>query len=354
MFCYGEKEPWYKKIVPSGMLPAIKLDDRVVTESDVVLKVLEDTYGPLGKKMTAITPQRQLERTLFRAWCEWLCYPSSSAREESEGEAAFVRTLALFEAALGDAPGPWLLGGADPSSADLVFVPYVERMCASLFYYKGFLMRDRTRSPNLCRWLDALEARPTYRGTQSDFHTHVHDLPPQVSPPPPRFAPPPSIANSALHVQMGGCYASGSPEQKKCAAQVDCGPWTNLPDTGLPEPPTCVGEAIQRVAKHKDAVIACNPCEPAVVDEALRCALTLLATGEAAEPPAGSDVALRYVRDRVNVPSDMSLHAARRLRAALEETAALSGDASGPPISMRDRRDQDPRAFRHRSKQVAG
>jgi glutathione S-transferase len=26
MFCYGEKEAWYTKKVPSGMLPAVELD----------------------------------------------------------------------------------------------------------------------------------------------------------------------------------------------------------------------------------------------------------------------------------------------------------------------------------------
>ena len=28
MFCYGEKERWYKQVVPSGMLPALELDGR--------------------------------------------------------------------------------------------------------------------------------------------------------------------------------------------------------------------------------------------------------------------------------------------------------------------------------------
>ena len=149
---------------------------------------------------------------------------------------------------------------------------------------------------------------------------------------------------------MGGCYTSGSPAARKAAGQVDHGPWDgSLPDTALPEPDSAVAEAVHRVVKHKDAVIAANPCaKPAVVDEALRCALTRLATGESCTPAqdAGADAALRYVRDRVNVPRDMSLHAARRLRAALEETAALAGDANGPPISMEHRRDQDPRPFR--------
>lgn len=68
--------------------------------------------------------------------------------------------------------------------ADVVFVPYVERMNASLYYYKGYSLREE--NPLLSRWFSALEERSTYRGTQSDFHTHAHDLPPQ----------------------MGGCYSN--------------------------------------------------------------------------------------------------------------------------------------------------
>ena len=48
MFCYGEKEAWYKKIVPSGMLPAIALDGTIITESDDILLALEGAFGPLG------------------------------------------------------------------------------------------------------------------------------------------------------------------------------------------------------------------------------------------------------------------------------------------------------------------
>lgn len=336
MFCYGEKEPWYKKIVPSGMLPAIKIDGSIITESDVVLTTLEEAFGPLGAPFAAITPQRKLERTLFRAWCEWLCHPSSSAREEQMGEEAFVQTLSVFERELGAQPGPWILGGDAPSSADLVFVPYVERMNASLYYYKGYTMRDPALRPNVCRWFDALEARPTYRGTQSDAHTHSHDLPPQ----------------------MGGCYANASPVQRACASLVDQGPWDSLPDSMTPEPETAVGEAISRVAKHHEAIVQANPCAtPAVVDESLRCALSLLATGEVVAPPAdaeGADAALRYIRDRVNVPRDMSLHAARRLRAALEQTASLAGSGRGPPIPTNHRRDQDPRHFRPAGMRMAG
>ena len=84
MFCYGEKESWYKRKVPSGMLPAIELDGRIIKESDDILIALEKVFGPLnqGMKDRGVLPLRQLERLLFRAWCSWLCYPASSARQE--------------------------------------------------------------------------------------------------------------------------------------------------------------------------------------------------------------------------------------------------------------------------------
>ena len=30
------------------------------------------------------------------------------------------------------------------------------------------------------RWFEAMEQKPSYLGTKSDFYTHVHDLPPQL------------------------------------------------------------------------------------------------------------------------------------------------------------------------------
>ena len=42
MFCYGEKEAWYKKICPLGMLPAIQFNSgEIVTDSDNILVALE-------------------------------------------------------------------------------------------------------------------------------------------------------------------------------------------------------------------------------------------------------------------------------------------------------------------------
>lgn len=321
MFCYGEKESWYKRKVPSGMLPAIELDGRTITESDDILIALEKVFGPLGLGMEnpQVLPLRRLERLLFRAWCSWLCYPTSSARVEQNNSNQFKSVVAQVEAALSSTPGPYFLD--EFGTADVIFTPYVERMNASLYYYKGYSMREE--NPRFAAWFAAMESRPTYRGTQSDFHTHAHDLPPQ----------------------MGGCYENGEPQMLLNKARVDNGPWAGLPDVMYPEPETSRAEALHRIIKHHQNIIRVNPADDNLFDEALRCALTLMVTGEVCKPPAGSDRALRYLRDRISVPRDMSIYAAKRLKEALEETAALAGDAQGEPIPVKHRRDQNPANF---------
>lgn len=321
MFCYGEKEAWYKRKVPSGMLPALELDDRLITESDDILLALEQAMGALNQSMNDpdVLALRRLERLLFRAWCSWLCYPTMLPQQERHNREQFINVVNRVEEALASTPGPYFL--EEFGTADVIFTPYVERMNASLYYYKGYSLRQD--NPRFADWFEAMESRSTYRGTQSDFHTHAHDLPPQ----------------------MGGCWENGEAQTRLNQHRVDNGPWFGLPDATYPEPPTARQEALYRVIKHRANIIRVNPADDQIFDQALRCALTFMMTGEVCVPPAGSDPALRYLRDRINVPRDMSIYAAKRLREALEATASLVGDRQGPPIPVRHRRDQNPAEF---------
>ena len=323
MFCYGEKEMWYRRKVPSGVLPAIDLDGRIITESDDILIALEKVFGALGLGMTdpQVISVRRLERTLFRAWCEWLCRPASSARQEQSHREQFIEVMAKVEKVLGSTSGAYFL--EEFGTADVIFTPYVERMNASLYYYKGYSLREENL--RMSNWFDAMESRLTYRGTQSDFHTHAHDLPPQ----------------------MGGCWENGEPQMLINKAKVDHGDWFGLPDVTYPEPTNSREEALQRVIKHRHNIIRANPADDHLFDQALRCALTEMMTDQVCTPPPDSDLALRYLRDRVNVPRDMSIYAAKRLRASLEKTAALVGDRQSPPLPTRDRRDQNPTNFKN-------
>lgn len=321
MFCYGEKEAWYKRIVPSGMLPAIALDGKIITESDDILIALEKNYGALNHGMLdqQVIPIRRLERLLFRAWCEWLCRYSISPQQEQQRREKFVEVMQQVESVLGSTTSPYFL--EDFGTADVIFTPYVERMNASLYYYKGYSMREE--NPRMSAWFDAMETRDTYRGTQSDFHTHAHDLPPQ----------------------MGSCHSNNEPQALINSARVDYGDWFGLPDVTYPEPANSRQEALHRVIKHRANIIKVNPADDQLFDQALRCALTNLMTDQVCSPPPDSDLALRYLRDRISVPRDMSIYAAKRLRLSLEKTAALAGDRQSPALPTANRRDQNPINF---------
>ncbi len=325
MRCYGQKEPWFLRKVPSGMLPALELDGELITESDVILLKLEKAFGTLGLPLESdrAIHLRQLERLLFRAWCLWLCSPGLNSRQQHQAREQFQRVARQLELELDHQPGPWLDPEA-PGSVDLVFVPYVERMNASLAYYKGF--RIRQEHPAIHRWFQALEQLETYRGTQSDMHTHAHDLPPQ----------------------MGGCWSDDQPEAAAIASRIDRGEGLGGDEGEWPEASerAMAARALSRVLRHRQPLLAINPLGADRFDQPLRCALTRLIQHQPCQPRAGSALGLRYLRDRISVPRDMPLPAARLLRQALEATAALDGDDQPRALPLRDRFDQNPATFR--------
>ena len=246
MRCYGPKEPWFLEKVPSGMLPALELNGRLITESDDILLALEQQFGPLGMAMTApeALELRRLERLLFQAWCIWLCSPRLSPRQQVLAREQFQGIAQRFERELNREEGPWLRG-PEPQTVDLVFVPYVERMNASLAYYKGY--RLRAEHPAIDRWFRALERLDTYRGTQSDFHTHAHDLPPQ----------------------MGGCWSDDGEDAQHLATQIDRG-------DGLGEDEACwdgvnqadqAAIALSRVLRHQQRLREVNPMGAEAFDQ---------------------------------------------------------------------------------------
>ena len=77
------------------------------------------------------------------------------------------------ERALGFSEGPYFV--RDFGTADVIMAPYLERILASLFYYKGYDLRRE--HPKIGAWFDAMETRDCYRGTMSDFNTHAKNLP---------------------------------------------------------------------------------------------------------------------------------------------------------------------------------
>ncbi|PRW59564.1 glutathione S-transferase isoform A [Chlorella sorokiniana] len=352
MRCYGDKPPEFLRKVPSGLLPVLEVDGQVITESAVIQQVLEQMQPQPAMLPPGGSAERQraaelmrLERQLFSAWLQWLCngWGHESNRDN------FCKTMDAVEAALGEAEGPYFL--ADFGLVDITFAPFLERIVSSIAYYKGFRVRGEGRWPNLERWFAAMEARPAYAGFKSDHYTHVHDLPPQ----------------------LGGCVAV--PEAKPFLDAIDGKdgkswrlPLEPLSATSLEahtpgeQPEIDRLQAAARLVQNREAVtkfclrgapggkrgprpVSAPLCDPTAIpalehwdaaDAALRHVAHALLVGveaKQASPQAlaaagssggagghdGGNVvgALAYLRDRVCVPRDLKLPAARQFRAHL-------------------------------------
>ena len=182
---YGYKPVTYSRLVEGSKLPAIELDGDLHTESVDILAKLDSTFPeppmspPSDVKAAALAA---LEAELQSAWFSLVFYPVEGAAL-TKAQTALEATLEKLESALGETPeSSWLLGGDAPSLADVALAPTMERLLASTLFWRGLQLRDADERPQLMRWLEAWEARPSYRATQADVYSLVMAMPSQNGP----------------------------------------------------------------------------------------------------------------------------------------------------------------------------
>lgn len=212
MRCYGDKPKEFMQKVPSGLLPVLEIDGNVYTESAVIQQLLEQLYPSTPMLPPPDTPEREraaklmrLERRLFSDWLQWLC----NGWGNDSNKAQFINTMDVIDAELGATPGPYFLENF--GLVDITFAPFLERIAASIAYYKGFMVRGENKWPNVENWFNAMEGREPYIGFRSDYYTHVHDLPPQ----------------------LGGCISVPGSEAAAAAIDGTDGKSWHLPLSGL-------------------------------------------------------------------------------------------------------------------------
>ncbi|ABM71839.1 Glutathione S-transferase [Prochlorococcus marinus str. MIT 9515] len=331
MYCYGQKEKWYLNKVSSGKLPAIDLNGEIITESDNIISLLENEYGTLGSSLLSndIREARILEREIFRSWCNWLCRKSFSYLDESFSKNKFKESIQKFEKILSSSKTGFIdsqINDSDkiePGTGDIIFIPYIERMNASLSYYKGFNLRNNY--PHIDRWLSLLENLSPYRGTQGDFHTHSHDLPPQ----------------------MGGCFKDVNDQQILLSNLIDVGEGLGKSEFNQAVDLDYYAKfALKRVLKHKDNIINANPYEKDLFDQSLRSALTYMITSEINKVPDKAVMSINYLKNRISVPRDMPVISARLLRQSLNKIGSPNVNSKTDKIPVTHRYDQDPSKFK--------
>lgn len=176
----------WKKMQPNGNLPCAIIDGKVYSESNDIVEAL-DAIGAPGTpilrpndkekeiRQLCDNGRNSLERRLYAQWMWWL----TGVRRPQEYKQLYEELLDEMEEALSNEPGKFFLGD-ELSIVDIRFIPFIERQVASFAYFKGYDIRDGSR-PKILTWLQAMESRPSYQATKSDYYTHSQSLPPQLS-----------------------------------------------------------------------------------------------------------------------------------------------------------------------------
>jgi len=348
MRCYGDKPSSFLAKVPSGLLPVIEYEGRIYTESALIAALIEDKYPQntplLPAKGSAERSEAEallrLERQLFNRWMQWL----TSARADAQGRGALEDVLNEVDAALQRRGGPYFLG-KELSLVDITFAPFLERIAASIYYYKGLKVRAGGRWKALDAWFAATASRPAFAAFASDYYTHAHDLPPQLGGC--EFGPEGEAAAEAIDGSDGRSWALPLPPLNAASMPEPFEPGEVPARDRLEAAARLIGNHVNvvRFAARGCGLPGLRPVSARLsdptarpgeaflddVDAALRRAAHALLAGTdaaaAATQQAGAAAPARqavpaaaaaaYLRDRVGVPRDMRFPAARQLRAHL-------------------------------------
>ena len=199
LFKNEQYAPAYLKLNPSGVVPTLIIDERVIIESTLICEFLDDTF-----KDFPLMPEDALGRATVRQWSkmvdeglhegvgeisfsamfrERMKGMSAEARRvrfENVGDprrrdrfmstfehgahspwvrygvAAFEKAFRRLEATLSDR-GPWIMGDA-PTLADVNLMPYVARL-----HFLGLLDLWIDKRPRVQAWWELVQRWPSYQ-----------------------------------------------------------------------------------------------------------------------------------------------------------------------------------------------
>jgi glutathione S-transferase len=178
----GSKPQWYLKLVPTGLVPAAKIEGELVHESKDILLALEEKFAPSLLPVEATLNHAAKEAI---ANCESQGAISSGYRfiwgRSSDGgdisseellslQTDFESKLEAIEQFLSQYPGDYFMG--EFSLVDIMYAPHLDRIASNLPVYRGYQVIGNERFPNLNRWYEAINSRPAFNRIKSDTTTN--------------------------------------------------------------------------------------------------------------------------------------------------------------------------------------
>ena len=175
-----DKPDWYKEMVPTTLVPAIKLADSgdVIWESKDIMSRVESEFPDAPSLLPATGTAERARAEEMMGECDELGKAgfavafaarnaSLSEAEKEEKKQDFFAALDELDARIGEGGGPFMLG-ADFSLVDATYVPMLERWAVQLPLSQGIELRPPPgadappRWPRLEAWYRGMEALPSY------------------------------------------------------------------------------------------------------------------------------------------------------------------------------------------------
>ncbi|WNZ27056.1 glutathione S-transferase [Leptolyngbya sp. NK1-12] len=314
----SNKPKWYTDLVPTALVPAAKIEGKLVYESKDILLALEERFSTLP-----LLPDDPTENAVARQWIEesetggFLAASYSFVRATTADpdelvtlQATLETQLDELEQALGQYPGAFFLSRF--SLVDIMYSPHLDRLAANLPVYRNYHLKNNPRYPRLNAWFEAINQRPAYHRVRSDATT-----------------------NNLLLRRRWGVEPIGHPLPLNPADSENLQYRAEAAERLSDNREAAIGDIIQ------NSGVQALSSDLAVLQRAVDLHLRLLAdyllngnnlpvlggkTGgkENIDPiiPAVGAITLAYVRNRICAPRDMSAGAATAFRAAADSVLA--------------------------------
>ncbi|KAH0605867.1 uncharacterized protein H6S33_004324 [Morchella sextelata] len=178
------REPWYLEINPRGLVPTIKYNEHIITESSVITQFLADL-----KESHLLPASGTLDAALKRARIAFFVdtfntkiisgfYGTLRADSEEEKIAKgtqFVETIEKEIAPLLEGAGPFFGGSKELTLAEVNTASFVVRIDSVIKakdgWFPDFVGERLKENKNWTAWTDAVLAKPSVTNTWDEAYT---------------------------------------------------------------------------------------------------------------------------------------------------------------------------------------
>ncbi|MEM1168822.1 MAG: glutathione S-transferase family protein [Cyanobacteria bacterium P01_H01_bin.35] len=181
-----DKPQWYKDMVPTGLVPAVKIEGELIYESKDILLALEQKFDSFP-----LLPKEPEERSvaldmienfdsngLVKAGYQFLSNSQQNTEmtpEEKEAQllnlqTTFENKLDQCEEILGRYPGVYFMH--EFSLVDIMYTSGLRRLAANLPPFRGYSISNNDRFPRINQWLMAIDQRQAYQRIKPNARTN--------------------------------------------------------------------------------------------------------------------------------------------------------------------------------------